>query len=115
MHLSSLSERILKRPDRSAALARPEAKYDPGQVNHVTISDRSGCLASRQLQLYDAIELLEPGLNPLWLLEARIRNHSPAAFTILKQPFHRPVVDTACSANQPGSTLRQEWRQVLLE
>src|SRR6185369_5280962 len=96
--------------DRSAALARPEAKYDPRQVNHVAISDRSGCLTSRQLQLYDAIELFEPGLNPLWLLEACIRNHSPAAFTILKQPFHRPMIDTPCAANQPGSPLRQERR-----
>ena len=113
--LSSLPQRILERLDRSAALTRPETKHDPCQVNHVTISNRAGRLAPRQLQLHNAIELLKPGLNPLWLLKARVRNHRPAAFTIFQQPLHCPVINAASSANQPGSTLRQERRQVLLE
>ena len=33
-----------------------------------------------------------------------------AVHRLLQQPFHRPVVNSASSANQPGSTLRQEWR-----
>src|SRR5258705_13357527 len=110
MHLSTLSQGILERLHRSATLAGPEAKHDPGEINQVTIPNRAGSLASWQLQPNDSINLLEPGLDPLWLLKPRVRNHGPTAFTILEQPFHRPVIDPTSCANQPGSTLRQKRR-----
>ena len=115
MHLSALSQRILKRLDCPATLAGPKAKHDAGQVNHVTVSNRTGSLALRYLQLDDPIYLFKPWLNPLRLFEPRVWNHCPTAFTILQQPLHRPMIDPARSANQPGSTLRQEWSQLLLE
>jgi hypothetical protein len=74
----------------------------------MTISNRAGSLALRKLQLDDPIQLLQPGLNPPWLLKPRVGNHTPTDFTILQQPFHRPMVDPMSGSNEPGSTLRQE-------
>ena len=115
VRLSSLPQRIFKRLCDSAASPHPKAKHYLGKINHITVSNRAGGLALRKLQLDDPIQLLEPRLNPPWLLKPRIRNNTPTDFTILQQPFHRPMVDPVSSSNEPGSTLRQEWRQMLLE
>lgn len=84
MHFSSLPHCIFKRLDSSAAATSPKTKYYLGKINHVTISNRAGGLAPGKLQLDDPIELLEPGLNPLWLLEPGVRNHAPTTFGILQ-------------------------------
>ena len=115
VRLSSLPQRIFKRLCNSATSTRPKAKHYLRKINHMTISNRAGCLALWKLQLDDPIQLVEPGLNPPWLLQTRVRNNTPTDFTILKQPFHGPLVDPVSSPNEPGSTLREEWRQMLLK
>src|SRR6266446_4970181 len=81
----------------------------------MTVADCAGSLAPGKLQLDDSIQFVERGLNPLWLLKARVGNNGPTRFTILQQPFHRPLINSARSADQPGPTLRNKWRQVLLK
>jgi hypothetical protein len=115
VHFSSLPQRILKRLYRRPALTGPKAKDDPGQIYHVTISNHAGCLALRQSQFDNSIHLFKPGLNPLRLLEMRVRNNRPAALTILQKPFHRPLVNPARGSDQPGPAVRQKWRQMLFE
>jgi hypothetical protein len=113
--LSSLPQRIFKRLCDYAASTHPKAEHYLGKINHMTIPDRACGLALRKLQLDEPIQLLEPRMNPPWLLKSRVRNNTPTDFTILQQPFHHPMVNPKSSPNDPSSTLRQEWRQMLLE
>src|ERR1700686_1916964 len=99
----------------SAALAGPEPKHDLRKLDHVAISKSAGALTSGKLQFDDPINLLQPWLNPLRLFAHGIWNHSPTDFIMLSQPFHGPLIDPAGATDQPGSTLMQEGRKMLLK
>ena len=58
MHFFSLSQSMSERLNGATALAGPEAKYDLRKINHITISESTGALASGKLQFDDAINLL---------------------------------------------------------
>src|SRR5882724_9896520 len=115
MHFSALAQRILESLYSAAALTRPKAKNDLSKVHHVAVADGAGSLAPGKLQLDDSIHLVERGLNPLRLFKACVGNNGPTGFTIFQQPFHRPLINSARSTDKPRSTLRNKWRQVLLE
>jgi len=115
VYFSTLPERILQSLQSSATLTRPKAKYNLGKIHEVTVSRRIGSLALGELQFDDPSDLLEQRLNPLGLFETRVGNYSPTSLTVFQKPFEGPLVDAVCGSNEPGSPLREKWRQVLFE
>jgi len=59
VHFFSLSQRMSERLNGAAALSRPKAKNDLREIHHMTVSKSTGVLASGQLQLNYAFDLLQ--------------------------------------------------------